>query len=598
MCGIIGYVGAREALGVLTAGLGALAYRGYDSAGVALAEGGGIRLCRAAGKLEQLTNKLQGEAKFSGHCGVGHTRWATHGAPTETNAHPHTDTAGQVAVVHNGIIENNDALRRELEAEGVVFSSETDTEVIPHLLVKYMRECGEPIAAIRKTVARLKGAYALGIIFATQPTALYAVRQRSPLILAVAEDGAYLASDVTALLPHSRRVAYPDEGEIILLTREQVVLYGKDGKRVEPRFAEVPWSAQAADKGSYQHYMEKELCEVPEAVENTLAAVRAAGAQFADMSQAAEELLFLGCGSAYHVGLLASTAGETVAGVRTHAELASEFRYRGAVPVPHTMVVAVSQSGETADTLAALEEAKSRGCDSLAIVNTAASAIERTATHAFRTQAGPEIAVATTKAYCAQVVAAWGFIAAMAAARGRDKASDLRTSMENLPESCREILASRREIAALAKTISGHHDIFFIGRGADAAVCREGALKLKEITYLHAEAFEAGELKHGTISLIEKGTPVIAVMTSPRLAPQMQSNIREVLARGAHVTVIASPKIEVPSSCRVYRLPQASETVAPLLAAYAMQWLAYEVCIREGGGPDMPRNLAKSVTVE
>ncbi len=606
MCGIIGYTGMRAAMDTLLAGLGVLAYRGYDSAGVAVVSDTGIDRCRAAGKIENLIKKVQGEAVYQGTCGIGHTRWATHGAPTEENAHPHTDAAGRVAVVHNGIIENERELRQSLEAHGVRFTSETDTEVVPHLLMRNLAQCGEIHTAIRRTVAVLRGSYALAMVFSAEPYTVYAVRRHSPMVVAEAEDGCYLASDVTALLSHSRRVAYPEEGELVRMTPTSITLYDGDEKPYSPRYTSVTWETQAAGRGGYRHYMEKELCEVPCAIEATLAAVRAGAGPFKTVvtpSQLAgmRELLFLGCGSAYHAGLLASALCEETAGIRAHAEIASEYRYRAAVTVPHTLAVAISQSGETADTLAALEEAQVRGCESLGIVNVPSSAIARAADHVFYTQAGPEIAVATTKAYCAQVVAAWGLAAALLAAHGEEQASKaLLEEMSSLTKNCREILASRGEIATLSSDIAKQHDVFFIGRGADAAVCREGALKLKEITYLHAEAFDAGELKHGTISLIEQNTPVIAVMTQPRLAGQMISNIREVMARGAAVTVIAAAEAkDIPTSCRIYRLPRGiSPRVAPLAAAYVLQWLSYEVCLRVGVEPDMPRNLAKSVTVE
>ncbi len=590
MCGIIGYTGTQAALKILLDGLDVLAYRGYDSAGVAVAEANVLRRCRAEGKLEALRRKIQGEALFSGHSGVGHTRWATHGAPTEKNAHPHADTSGEVMVVHNGIIENYAALREELERTGVPMTSETDTEVIPHLLAQYMREHGDPVTAIRAATARLTGAYALAILFASRPGEIYAVRRRSPLALARSDNGSYLASDMTALLSYSREVAYPPEGDIIRMTGEEIILIDEDGICRAPTYTRVAWTPQAAGRAGHRYYMEKELYEVPHAVEKTLAALCGERPIVSDV----REILFLGCGSAYHVGLLAAATGERETGVRMRAEIASEFRYRRPVITPGTLAVAISQSGETADTLAALEEAKSRGCDSLAIVNVPSSAIARASHRVFHTQAGPEIAVATTKAYCAQALATLCLVAEFLCDRGETR----RREAAQITAFCQEIQASRGHIKQLASGLLRAQDIFFIGRGADAAVCREGALKLKEITYLHAEAFDAGELKHGTISLIEEGTPVIAVMTQPHVSRQMESNIREVMARGAQVIVVAAPGIDPPQNSHVYRLPPASETFAPLLAAYVMQWIAYEVCIGRGGDPDMPRNLAKSVTVE
>ncbi len=596
MCGIVGYTGSKSAVEVLLAGLSSLAYRGYDSAGVAVQQGAEIKRVRAAGKLIRLEEKLQGEAALCGHSGIGHTRWATHGAPTCENAHPHADATNGVMVVHNGIIENDRELRRSLAAQGVVFSSETDTEVIPHLLAHYMRERGDPIDAIRRTTARLCGAYALAVLFASRPGEVYAVRARSPLAVSVGEDGAYLASDVTALLAYSRRVAYPEEGEIVRLTATDITLYDAAGEGHAPCYETIAWEARAASLDGYRHFMEKELYEVPRAIEATLTAPPASSPPAALLAET-QEVVFIGCGSAYHASLLGMVAGEEMLGMRVRAEIASEFRYRCMPLLPHTLAVAVSQSGETADTLAALQVAKERGCTTLAIVNVPSSAIARVADYVIPTHAGPEIAVATTKAYCAQVVAIWRLWHLFLLAKGRyDEAQTRMCEMMGLAASCREILASRHVLSALAAPLVGRHDIFFIGRAADAAVCREGALKLKEITYLHAEAFDAGELKHGTISLVEKGTPVVAVLTQPHVLSQTMSNVREVQARGAQVLALAADAGV--SADKVFRLPPLPAWLRPLPAAYALQMIAYEVAMRAGVDVDMPRNLAKSVTVE
>ncbi len=597
MCGIIGYTGVAPALGRLMRGLETLTYRGYDSAGVAVNENGRICICRAAGAIEQLARRQALAAMATGCAGIGHTRWATHGAPTEGNAHPHTDMTNEVAVVHNGIIENSAFLRRELEATGTVFSSETDTEVIPHLLMHYRRRGAAPREAIRATIERLRGSYALAVMFADAPEELYAVRHQSPLAVAKGEDGCYLASDVTALLPHTRRVCYLEEGVIVRLDRRDVSLFDAQGERMPPIYTRVTWGAQDAGRGDYAHYMEKELYEVPEAIARTSAAAEVSplfqagkGGLLSDI----DGICFVGCGSAYHVGLASVLAGERITGLPTRAEIASEFRYHPPLLTPRTLVVAISQSGETADTLAAVRAAKSRGYRTLAIVNVEGSAIAAAADAVFYTQAGPEIAVATTKAYCAQMVTAEALLYAVA--RARKGVAEDREEMDKTTACCREILASRGEIKKFAKRISKSRDAFFIGRGMDAAICREGALKLKEITYLHAEAYEAGELKHGTISLIEEGTPVVAIVTDAALADKMETAVREVEARGAWVLVLASADICLPPHAEKIQLPQSAR--APLLAAYATQWLAYEVSLERGLNPDRPRNLAKSVTVE
>ncbi len=603
MCGIIGYTGTRKTIDILLDGLSALSYRGYDSAGVATSECG-IRLCRAEGKLSNLTQKIQSEATFTGKTGIGHTRWATHGAATETNAHPHTDTKRTVAVVHNGIIENAEEIKQELMAMGVTFASDTDTEVIPHLLAHHMRLCKNPREAIRMTLARLRGAYALGILFSAYPNDIFAVRCRSPLVVARGCEGSLLASDVSALLPYTREVCYPEEGDILRLTPDTIQIYTEDGVRT-PTPVHVAWDAGAVHRGGYRHFMEKELHEVPEAVYNTITAY-GCDPLVPDHQRLTDSLLaktdevcFVGCGSAYHVGLANTMHGEEKSRIRMRAEIASEFRYRRAVLSPHALVVAISQSGETADTLAALEAAKAAGHPTLAVVNVPGSLIARMADYVIYTHAGPEIAVATTKAYCAQMVAIWCFLEHLCRVHNINRQeSCLLKNAHVISKLCREILAQRDKIEYLTHGIVNAGDIFFIGRGTDAAICREGALKLKEITYLHAEAYEAGELKHGTISLVTEGTPVIAVVTQGGTADKMHANIREVQARGGVVTVVATAHTPIPEGCRVFRLPPCDEEVAPLLAVLTLDLLAYETCIKMGLEVDTPRNLAKSVTVE
>lgn len=595
MCGIIGYTGARQAAPILLAGLERLAYRGYDSAGVAVAEGGCLLRCRAEGKLPALLEKYRGGAVMSGTAGIGHTRWATHGAPCLHNAHPHVSTDGRVALVHNGIIENYRALRAELEAAGCVFTSETDTEAIVHLLAQYLREAGSPAEAIERTIARLVGSFALAILFAQEPQAVYAVRRESPLLVGAGAGEQYLASDVPALLPLTRRVWEPPTDCIVRLTPDGVAL---PLTSAAPAFTEVTWDADAAERGGYDTFMEKEIGEIPAVVARTAATEEALLPPH--IAGGATGVVFIGCGSAYHVGLAAACFGEGLTTLPVRVYVASEFRYRRIPLAPTDLVVAVSQSGETADTLAAVREAKRRGAYVLAIVNVVGSSIAREADRVFYTSAGPEIAVATTKAFCAQLIAVYRLFGEFAAARGgRGQTAFLHEALATVPDAVRRVLAAREGIRAMAERLRDAESAFFIGRGADHPACLEGSLKLKEVSYLHAEAYPAGELKHGTISLVTAGVPVIALSTDAALAEKLRTGIEEVRARGAEVFLLCDEgwAETLPARCR-FPLPHIEEPLMPIVSAVALELLALDVATLRGLDPDTPRNLAKSVTVE
>lgn len=610
MCGIVGYTGFEAAAPRLLDGLEKLAYRGYDSAGIALHERGGLVTARAVGKLGELIALTRGGSIYRGTCGIGHTRWATHGAPAARNAHPHLSQDGGVAVVHNGIIENYRILKAELEAEGAVFSSETDSEVIPFLIAKYLKQTGEPEEAIRRATARLVGAYALGILFSEYPYRIYAVRYQSPLVAAHCEGCSLIASDVPALLEYTRQVIYPAEGEVVCLTPDAMTVTDADGKVVRHLPHTVEWDSAAARKDGYSSFMEKEIHEVPRAMEQTIRSLTDGEGRCTDLGggidparlRETEELCFLGCGSAYHVGVVAQYCAEKLLGIPVRTEPASEFRYRRVPLAKNCLAVAVSQSGETADTLAAVRESRRRGIYVLGVVNVVGSAIARETDAVLYTRAGPEIAVATTKAYCAQLCAAYLLIAAILRAKGNEEeARRLERAVAALPECAAAVVGRAENIMTLASSLAGARDAFFIGRGADYAACMEGSLKLKEITYSHAEAYAAGELKHGTISLIEEGVPVVAVLTQPHVLAKTLSGAEEVRARGARVIAIAGEGVALPENFAapdIIPVPVPDPDVSPALSAVAMQLLALGVCRARALDPDQPRNLAKSVTVE
>ena len=610
MCGIIGYTGTGNAVPKMLKGLSVLEYRGYDSVGIAAQTADGTDVVKCKGRIHALEEKLRDEPVEGSHCAIGHTRWATHGGPSDRNAHPHR--AGNVILVHNGIIENYKALKEELQAKGVEFKSETDTEVAAALLNENYTPGGDPLAAIRKTVARLRGAYAFGILFADREGEVWVVRSGSPLILAKGKDGYYLASDVTALLPFTRESAPMDEGAIARLTGDSAVLFDESGGEHEPKWMTTTLTPESAQKGGYPHFMLKEIHEQPEAVKksvssridrNGLPDFSADGID-ADFWRGIRAVQIVACGSAMHAGLVGQRVLEQYAGLPTTVHIASEYRYYPPLGDEGTLVIVISQSGETADSLAALRYAKEHGRHTLGIVNAVETTIAREADKRIYTYAGPEIAVATTKGYCTQASVLYAIAAAAGLSRGVIDAKAakelLRDISEEVPAVLETMLGKEAQFCRIAKALADHEHVFYIGRGLDYAMSMEGALKLKEISYIHCEAYAAGELKHGTISLIEPGTPVIALATDPALFEKTESNLREVGSRGAQVTLICPEGVEVPeeSAGEIIRLPECSAPARLFASMLAVQMIAYEAASFRGCDIDRPRNLAKSVTVE
>jgi len=607
LCGIIGYNGTRPAAPLLLKGLAKLEYRGYDSAGIALLDGDGLWQCKRQGRLQMLAQAVAGGTDYPQQVGIGHTRWATHGKPSDENAHPHRSE--RFTVVHNGIIENYLALKGELLAQGVTFRSETDTEVVTHLLEQNYR--GDVLAALRDTVARLEGSYALGILCAERPGELFAVRQQSPLIIGLAEDGYFLASDVTAVLAHTRWVILPEDGDMACLTADGVRVWDHTGQPVERPVQQVDWDVAAAEKGGYDHFMLKEIYEQPSALQDTLSprigedgTVRLDDIVFSPQQlEALRRIVIVACGSAYHAGVVGKYYLEQLLGLPVEVDVASEFRYRNPLVDDRTLTIIISQSGETADTLAALREAKRRGSPVLAIVNVVGSTIARESDHVLYTHAGPEIAVATTKGYTTQVSLLHLIGLSLAQQMGRltpPQAAALLADLRRLPALARQVAEDPKRVQQLAAVCAGVEHTYFIGRHIDYAVAMEASLKLKEISYIHAEAYAAGELKHGTISLVEEGTLVVALACQPALLEKTLSNIREVKSRGARVLVVTTE-----SQAALFAEADALLTipeVPPLLAAIPeiipLQLLAYYVALARGCDIDKPRNLAKSVTVE
>lgn len=612
MCGIVGFNGVKQAAPILLDGLSKLEYRGYDSAGLATRpESGEIQVVKAKGRLKVLSEKTDRGLAMAGNCGIGHTRWATHGEPSELNAHPHSSDDRETVGVHNGIIENYQELRERLSRRGYVFHSQTDTEVAVKLIdYYYKKNQGDPIKALSAAMMRIRGSYALAILFKDRPGEIYAARKDSPMILGVKDGEGYLASDVPAILKYTRSVYYIGNLEIACLGKGEVAFYNVDGEPIEKEITEIKWDAEAAEKGGYEHFMMKEIHEQPRAVRDTLNSVLRDGA--IDLSsvglsdetiQSIGQIQIVACGSAYHVGVAAQYVIEDLAKIPVRVELASEFRYRNPLLPADALVIIISQSGETADSLAALREAKSRGIRTLGIVNVVGSTIAREADNVFYTVAGPEIAVATTKAYGAQLIAADLLATQFAKVRGQiDEAryEELIAELASLPEKMEKILEDKERIQWLSAKLANATDIFFLGRGIDYAVALEGSLKMKEISYIHSEAYAAGELKHGTISLIEKGTPVISILTQKHLYEKMISNMVEVKSRGAYlmgVTGYGNYSVEDTAEFTVY-VPQTDEHFAASLAVIPLQLMGYYVSVARGLDVDKPRNLAKSVTVE
>ena len=608
MCGIVGYIGTRQAAPIILDGLSKLEYRGYDSAGMAIYDGERIVTKKAVGRLKILENLTRGGETMPGTLGIGHTRWATHGAPSDANSHPHTNQSGTIAVVHNGIIENYIPLKKKMEARGCRFVSETDTEVLAHLLDYYYR--GNPLEAITKVLHRVEGSYALGIVFADHPEEVFAARKDSPLIVGQGEDGCFIASDVPAILRYTRTVYYMDNQEVACLRKDGMRFYSVDEEEIEKEAVSIDWDADAAEKAGYEHFMLKEMYEQPRTVADTLSPrIRNNEIVIDELKMTDEELraihkiYIVACGSAYHAGVTGKYVIENLARVGVEGEVASEFRYRDPILEENGLVIIISQSGETADSLAALRESRKRGFRVLGIVNVVGSSIAREADSVMYTWAGPEIAVATTKAYSAQLAALYLLAMKLARVKGtvtEERFQNLLQALRRLPDQIELLLGQKEKIQHFANRYLGARDIFFMGRGIDFAISLEGSLKLKEISYVHSEAYAAGELKHGTISLIEEGTLVVAVSTQPYLYQKTISNMVEVKARGAFVMALTGEgnlAIEKASDYVIY-LPITEPIFANSLAIIPLQLFGYYVAVGRGCDVDKPRNLAKSVTVE
>lgn len=608
MCGIVGYIGTHQAAPVLLDGLAKLEYRGYDSAGIAVYDGEKIRMEKAVGRLKVLEELTQDGATLPGTVGIGHTRWATHGVPSDLNAHPHFNHDHSIVVVHNGIIENYLKLKKKLAGKGYEFLSETDTEVIAHMLDYYYK--GDPLDAISKVMHRMEGSYGLGIMFRDHPDEVYAVRKDSPLIVGTSPEGNLIASDVPAVLKYTRDVYYLENEEIVKLTRDGLHFYNIDEEELEKEATHIDWDMNAAEKGGYEHFMLKEMHEQPKAVKDTLTPrIKNGDVVIEELGMTDEEIraiskiFIVACGSAYYTGVTAKYVFEKLARIPVEVDLASEFRYRDPILPENTLVVIVSQSGETADTLAALRLAKEKGVRTLGIVNVVGSSIAREADNVMYTWAGPEIAVATTKAYSTQLIAQYLLAMKFAKVRGTVSQNDFDAmiqSLERLPEQISLLLSHKENVQRFANRYLAAEHVFFIGRGIDYAISMEGSLKLKEISYIHSEAYAAGELKHGTISLIEDGRLVVAVLTQPELYKKTISNIQEVKTRGAFVmavTTVGNTEVEKAADYVVY-LPETNPIFANSLAIIPLQLFGYYVSIGRGLDVDKPRNLAKSVTVE
>ena len=602
MCGIVGYIGKEQAAPIILEGLSKLEYRGYDSAGMAIMNER-IQVKKAVGRLKQLEELTMNGETMPGNCGIGHTRWATHGVPSDTNSHPHCNKKKTIAVVHNGIIENYIYLRNKLKKRGYEFCSETDTEVIAHMLDYYYTK--NPIETITKVLHRIEGSYAFGIIFADYPGKIFAARKGSPLIAGKNETGAFIASDVPAILKYTRNVYYIEDKEVACLSEKDVRFFTINEEEIEKESLHIEWDVDAAEKGGYEHFMLKEMYQQPGVIEDFLQNNSQID-EFAisdDELEKFNKLHIMACGSAYHVGITSKYVIEEMARIPVEVDLASEFRYRNPILNKNTLVVAISQSGETADTLEALRQAKKRGCKVLGIVNVMGSSIAREADYVIYTMAGPEIAVATTKAYSSQLVAMYLFAIKLGKVKkilSETQISDMIKELKNLPRKMEELLMHKEKIQKFANRYIGAKDIFFMGRGIDYAISLEGSLKLKEISYIHSEAYAAGELKHGTISLIEEGTLVLAVLTQPKLFAKTISNMVEVKARGAFVLAITSEEnkeIENTADYVVY-IPKTNPFFANSLAILPLQLFSYYVAVGKGVDVDKPRNLAKSVTVE
>ncbi|MCB5475165.1 glutamine--fructose-6-phosphate transaminase (isomerizing) [Blautia luti] len=612
MCGIVGFTGRHQAAPILLDGLSKLEYRGYDSAGLAVRDGENeTEVIKAKGRLKVLMEKTNGGESVPGTCGIGHTRWATHGEPSEMNAHPHVSDDGNVVAVHNGIIENYQELKDKLLRKGYSFYSATDTEVAVKLVDYYYKKYGEsPIEAVNHAMVRIRGSYALAMMFRDYPGEIYVARKDSPMILGVQDGESYIASDVPAILKYTRNVYYIGNMEMARVRMGEITFYNLDGDEIQKELKTVEWDAEAAEKAGFEHFMMKEIHEQPRAVSDTLNSVIKDGkidlsevGMDEEMIRSISRIYIVACGSAYHVGMAAQYVLEDLARIPVRVELASEFRYRNPILDKDGLAVIISQSGETADSLAALRECKTNGIRTLAIVNVIGSSIAREADNVFYTLAGPEISVATTKAYSTQLIASYVLALQFAKVRGQiteEQCDEYVKELQTIPDKISRIIDDKERLQWFASKQANAKDIFFIGRGIDYAISLEGSLKMKEISYIHSEAYAAGELKHGTISLIEDGTLVIGVLTQPKLYEKTVSNMVECKSRGAYLmglTTFGNYNIEDTADFTVY-IPKTDPHFATSLAVIPLQLLGYYVSVNKGLDVDKPRNLAKSVTVE
>lgn len=612
MCGIVGFTGAHQAAPILLDGLGKLEYRGYDSAGIAVRDGDDeTEVIKAKGRLKVLSEKTNSGTSVPGTCGIGHTRWATHGEPSENNAHPHISDDGNVVAVHNGIIENYQELREKLIRKGYTFYSETDTEVAVKLIDYYYKKYeGTPVDAINHSMVRIRGSYALAVMFKDYPEEIYVARKDSPMILGVNDGESYIASDVPAILKYTRNVYYIGNLEMARVKKGEITFYNLDGEEIQKELKTIEWDAEAAEKAGFEHFMMKEIHEQPKAVRDTINSVVKDGQiNLSEMGLEDEaiagisQIYIIACGSAYHVGMAAQYVFEDMARIPVRVELASEFRYRNPILDSNALAVIISQSGETADSLAALRLCKQEGIRTLGIVNVVGSSIAREADNVFYTLAGPEISVATTKAYSTQLIATYAL--AIQFAKNRNKISEEQyteyiNELETLPDKIQRVIDDKERIQWFASKQANAKDVFFVGRGIDYAICMEGSLKMKEISYIHSEAYAAGELKHGTISLIENNTLVIGSLTQPDLYEKTVSNMVECKSRGAYLmglTTFGNYNIEDTADFTVY-IPKTDPHFATSLAVIPLQLMGYYVSVAKGLDVDKPRNLAKSVTVE
>ena len=611
MCGIVGYVGEQQAAPILLEGLSKLEYRGYDSAGIAVRDDSAeISVVKAKGRLKILSEKTDNGRSVRGTCGIGHTRWATHGEPSENNAHPHCTDDRSVVLVHNGIIENYQELKDKLVKSGYKFYSQTDTEIAVKLVDYYYKKTGTPLEALTRTMLRIRGSYAFGVMFTDYPGKLFAARKDSPLIIGKNDSGSLMASDVPAILDKTRNVYYIDNHEIAELSRDEIHFYNIDREEIDKEMVEIKWDAESAEKGGYEHFMLKEIHEQPKAVQDMIGAyVKDGVIDFTEVGITEEtfanlqRIYIVACGSAYHVGMAGKYVLEDLAGIPVEVDLASEFRYRNPIIAPDSMVIVVSQSGETADSLAALRLMKERGVPVMGIVNVVGSSIAREGDYTLYTYAGPEISVATTKAYSTQLIAMYLIAIEAAKAKGKideGRYGELLAEMETLPSKIQKTLDDKERIQWFAAKYANAKDIFFIGRGLDYAISLEGSLKMKEISYIHSEAYAAGELKHGPISLVENGILVVGVCTQSGLFEKTLSNMLEVKSRGAYLmglTTYGNYNIEDTADFSVY-VPKTEEYFTTSLAIVPLQLMGYYVSVAKGLDVDKPRNLAKSVTVE